>query len=126
VNKTGMAYASWSKRPANCGETGYHRLGCECKGCHCSRCNKELYFSQTANCYGCRSSDCPPGAQRRADIDLNKGVKLLAILRKFPPSRFASVNDLAYVISLCDDSDHFPSGRRLASIRGRIREEEPK
>jgi hypothetical protein len=87
----------------------------------CRRCHRVMYHCSNG-LYECRSDDCPPGTRKRRDDNLEKGRTLLKDLRLCDPSSFATAEDLAYVIELCNTNVPGPDGRRLEEIQGRLRQ----
>ncbi len=79
-----------------------------------------MYFCSNGT-YECRSDDCPPGTRAALERDSKEGDALLAKLRRLPPSLFASVDDLAEIVWLCNQSVPMPSGKILRGIEKRLR-----
>jgi hypothetical protein len=86
----------------------------------CPRCGREMYFCSNGM-YECRSDDCPPGTRKRYEANLNLGNRLLGEMRCWSPSRFRTVEDLAYVVHLCNDSFPLANGKLLKEIKERTK-----
>lgn len=85
----------------------------------CCRCHTPMYHASNGM-YECRNFDCPLGTEKKYKASLKLGESLLRELSRLPPSRFASVMDLALVVDLCNESVPLPNGKDLQAIKDRL------